>query len=142
MERRIIINHDKLPINLSKFVHYFKKLYDGKMTWRIGIYVRLSKEDGNSVSASIENQIKRIARYLRDFEDFVIYDIYIDDGLTGTDFNREDYIRLQNDVKSKRINCVVFKDLTRYARNLADGIKELDTFVLEHKIRLYHFVQK
>ena len=135
MERRIIINHDKLPINLSKFVHYFKKLYDGKMTWRIGIYVRLSKEDGNSVSASIENQIKRIARYLRDFEDFVIYDIYIDDGLTGTDFNREDYIRLQNDVKSKRINCVVFKDLTRYARNLADGIKELDTFVLEHKIR-------
>lgn len=135
MERRIIINHDKLPINLSKFVDYFQKLYNGKMVWKIGIYVRLSKEDGKSVSASIENQIKRIARYLRDFDDFVVYDIYIDDGLTGTDFNREDYIRLQEDVKSQRINCVIFKDLTRYARNLADGIKELDTFVLEHKIR-------
>lgn len=108
---------------------------DGIARWKIGIYVRLSKEDGKEVSQSIVYQIKRIARYLRNFEDFIVFDIYIDDGKTGTDFDRKDYKRMQNDVISGNVNCIIIKDLTRYARNIADGIKELDTFVLTHKIR-------
>lgn len=58
-----------------------------------------------------------------------------DDGLTGTDFDRNDYIRLQNDVDNRLVNCIIVKDLTRYSRNIADGIKQLDNYVLEKNIR-------
>ena len=129
-ERREMISH-----NLEQYKHYFNCLYCGTMKWKIALYVRLSKEDGKRVSLSIENQIKLIARYLRKFEDFVVIDIYIDDGLTGTDFERIDFMRLQEDVCKGIVNCIIVKDLTRYARNIADGIKELDSFVLEHGIR-------
>ena len=128
-------NHNNLMTNLSEYAHLFKELLNGNPTWIVGIYVRLSKEDRNSVSLSIINQIKRTAKFLRTFTDFIIYDIYIDDGKTGTDFDRNDYLRLQEDVRKKRINCIIVKDLTRYARNIADGIKELDAYVLEHNIR-------
>lgn len=121
--------------NLNEYKELFKCISDGSMYWKVAIYVRLSKDDGNSVSLSIINQIKKIARYFRNFENFYLYDIYIDDGLTGTDFDRSDFLRLQNDVDNKFVNCIIVKDLTRYSRNLADGIKQLDDYVLEKKIR-------
>ena len=130
-------NHNKnnLKPNLNLYKHLFEKLESGKPIWKIALYIRLSKEDGNSVSLSVVNQIKRIARDLRKLDDFVIYDIYIDDGKTGTDFDRSDYIRLEGDIANKVVNCMMVKDLTRYARNIADGIKALDDFVLKHKLR-------
>lgn len=121
--------------NLNLYTHLFNELTNGAGTWKIGIYVRLSKDDGNSVSLSIVNQIKKIARFLRGFEDFEIVDIYIDDGKTGTDFDRSDYLRLEEDIFQKRVNCMIVKDLTRYARNIVDGIKALDDFVLKHQLR-------
>lgn len=121
--------------NLKEYEHLFKCLCCGNMKWKIGIYVRLSKDDGKKVSLSIVNQIKLIARYLNQLFDYVVVEIYIDDGLTGTDFDRNDFIRMQEDVSNGIINCIIVKDLTRYARNIADGIKELDSFVLEHHIR-------
>ena len=125
-------NHNELKANLLEYEYLFKHTTLGKIIWRVAIYVRLSKEDGKSVSLSIVNQIKRIARFLREFE---IVDIYIDDGKTGTDFDRSDYLRLEDDVVNKSVNCIIVKDLTRYSRNIADGIKALDDFVLKHKIR-------
>lgn len=125
----------QLKHNLNEYKELFKCISDGSMYWKVAIYVRLSKDDGNSVSLSIINQIKKIARYFRNFENFYLYDIYIDDGLTGTDFDRSDFLRLQNDVDNKFVNCIIVKDLTRYSRNLADGIKQLDDYVLEKKIR-------
>ena len=121
--------------NLRAYAHLFDRLSSGKPTWLIGVYVRLSKEDKGSVSLSIVNQIKMIARSLRTFDDFRVVDIYIDDGKTGTDFDRSDYVRLEEDIFSKAVNCMIVKDLNRYARNIADGIKALDDFVLKHKIR-------
>lgn len=121
--------------NLSEYKEYFKSISNGNRRWRIAIYVRLSKEDGKKVSLSIVNQIKQIARYISNLDDYVVYDIYIDDGLTGTDFARQDYMRMQNDIDYGLVNCVIVKDLTRYARNIADGIKELDSYVLEKNIR-------
>ena len=128
-------NHNNLKPNLSAYAHLFDRLSSGNPIWLIGVYVRLSKEDGNSVSLSIVNQIKMIARALRAFDDFRIVDIYIDDGKTGTDFDRSDYVRLEEDIFSKEVNCMIVKDLNRYARNIADGIKALDDFVLKHKLR-------
>jgi len=130
------MNNHTLRANLKEYAHLFNVLTKGNAFWKIALYVRLSNDDGKSVSKSILFQIKMLARFIRDeLEDFEVVDIYIDDGLTGTDFDRHDYIRLHEDVENKEINCIIVKDLTRYARNIADGIKELDSYVLEHKIR-------
>lgn len=121
--------------NFNEYKHLFKRLTDGTLFWKIAIYVRLSKDDGKKVSLSIINQIKLIAYYLRSFEDFEVVEIYIDDGLTGTDFDRDDFKRLQKDINNKDVNCIIVKDLTRFSRNMADGIKQLDEYVLEKGIR-------
>lgn len=128
-------NHNQLNETLKEFLHIFKEIMKGHPIWRIAIYVRLSKEDGNTISLSITNQLKLIAKYLQTLQDYVIFDIYIDDGLTGTDFDRSGYMRLQNDIENKMVNCVIVKDITRYSRNFVEGIKELDSYVLEHNIR-------
>jgi ElaB/YqjD/DUF883 family membrane-anchored ribosome-binding protein len=127
--------NEHLKPNLRQYAHLFERLSSGNGAWKIGAYVRLSKEDGNSVSLSVINQIKKIARSLRRFDDYILSDIYIDDGKTGTDFDRSDYIRLEEDIASGAVNCMIVKDLTRYARNVAEGIRVLDDFVLKHKIR-------
>lgn len=140
----------KMPHNLEKYKHLFKQLSKGLPTWVIAIYVRLSKEDlkkiqrkrkqGISIdvgaSDSIINQLKYIAMSInKHMDNYVIYDIYIDDGLTGTDFARSDYQRAQMDIDSKIVNCFMVKDITRFVRNAAEGILELDSYVLEKKIR-------
>lgn len=121
--------------NLKIYENLFKETSKGTREWRIGVYVRLSKDDGNSVSLSIVNQIKLISRYLGKMDDFTVVDVFIDDNQTGTDFDRADYMRLQNYIDNKLVNCMIVKDLTRYSRNLVEAIKELDDYVLRKKIR-------
>lgn len=133
--------------NLQNFIEWLPVHEKGTPKWVIGIYLRLSKEDRQKlqkkkknpeedvVSESILFQLKFIGLFLKQLEDFMIYDIYIDDGLTGTDFERSEYQRLQQDIDNKIINCFIVKDITRFVRNLADGIKELDSYVLEKNVR-------
>ncbi len=86
--------------------------------WRCGIYLRLSREDGDKIeSDSIINQRKIIDRYLEKNQDIDIYDIYTDDGYSGTNFNRPDMTRLLEDIKTCKVNCLIVKDLSRFGRN-------------------------
>lgn len=124
-----------LPPNLEKYKSYFTVLAKGEPKWIIAIYVRLSKEDGRAVSKSIENQIQANADALEEMDNFIVYDIYIDDGLTGTDFNRNDYQRLQGDIQDKIVNCFMVKDLSRYSRNVAQALTGLEEFVFKTKVR-------
>lgn len=81
------------------------------------LYCRLSdddEKDGTSVSIATQEKI------LTDFckqHGICIYDVYIDDGYTGTNFNRPGFNRLMEDAKAKRINVVIVKDLSRFGRN-------------------------
>ena len=104
------------------------------LLWRLGKYIRLSRDDGSgeSESESITNQRKildeQIPGYFRD--DYVIVDEYIDDGRTGTsDTTRPEFLRLVEDVKSGRINCIVTKNLSRAFRNSANQGKFLEEFI-------------
>ena len=79
------------------------------------IYVRLSKEDivaaqSGRESNSITNQKQLILDFLKDKPEFNIVSIRIDDGYTGTNFDRPAFQRMLNDIKAGRINCVVVKD--------------------------------
>lgn len=81
------------------------------------IYLRLSREDNLNGSDSIENQQAYIKEYLANRSEFECVDVYIDNGFTGTDFDRPGWQRLMEDVKDGKINCIVVKDLSRLGRN-------------------------
>lgn len=98
--------------------------------WRLGIYIRLSKEDlkkGKDDSNSVKNQRDLLNDfYRRNIDEFESITEYVDDGHTGTDANREDFQRLLADVMSGKINCVIVKDLSRFARNYSDAGSLID----------------
>ena len=86
--------------------------------WKVAGYIRLSKEDNENIeSNSITNQKELIDRYINNQQDLELVDFYIDDGYSGTNFNRPGFKRLLEDMKNKKINCIVVKDLSRFARS-------------------------
>ena len=90
--------------------------------YNVGIYIRLSQEDEDkahkreSESESVLNQRSLIMNYLRD-NGFVLTDEYVDDGYSGTNFDRPSFKRLLEDIENGKINCVITKDLSRLGRD-------------------------
>ena len=105
--------------------------------WRVGLYIRLSREDGRTESLSVQNQRKILMDYLK--EEFQgpweLEEIFVDDGLTGTDDSRESFQRMIAAVKEGAINCVVCKTLSRAFRNYADQGYFLEEFFPRYRTR-------
>lgn len=85
--------------------------------WKVAAYVRLSSEDDNDKSNSIMNQIEIIDKYVENKNDMELVDYYIDNGCSGTDFNRKGFARMMSDIKDKKVNTIIVKDLSRFGRN-------------------------
>lgn len=91
------------------------------------IYLRLSREDGDivdggkTVSDSIANQKALALDFLKSNPDIELHDIYIDDGYSGVNFNRPDFQRMLKDVREGMVNCIIVKDLSRFARNYIES---------------------
>ena len=85
----------------------------------VGIYTRLSIEDnGYESKDSIQNQIAFLKEYVEKQEDdFRLAKVYVDNGTTGTNFDREEWNRMLSDIKAGDINCVIVKDFSRLGRN-------------------------
>lgn len=84
--------------------------------YNTALYLRLSRDDeeyGDSVS--IETQRTILQQYAKENRLHVV-DEYVDDGWSGTNFDRPDFKRMMNDVDSGKINCIVTKDLSRFGR--------------------------
>lgn len=97
---------------------YKTKTESKRKVWNAAMYIRLSREDGDKEeSNSIGNQRLFLSNFLEGDADIKIYDEYIDDGYTGTNFNRPSFQRMIQDIKDKKVNCVVVKDLSRFGRN-------------------------
>ena len=89
-----------------------------KIEWKVGVYCRLSSEDGdNAESDSIKNQRELITYYLKNEENLKVVDYYADDGYSGTSFNRPEFKRMFNDMVNGKINTIIVKDLSRFGRN-------------------------
>lgn len=82
----------------------------------VGAYIRLSRDSNYSDSNSIGNQCTIIEEYCKHCN-LNIVDYYIDDGYTGTNFDRPAFKRLFSDIDNKKINCIIVKDLSRFGRN-------------------------
>lgn len=86
---------------------------------KVAAYLRLSKEEFNCEikSNSIINQRRMIDDYLLEHEEYKLVDCYIDDGYSGTNFNRTEFQRIIKEIKEKEIKVIVVKDLSRFGRN-------------------------
>ena len=97
--------------------------------WSVAVYLRLSRDDGDKPeSESISSQRDLLTDFIGKNNDLEIYDIYADDGYTGTNFDRPDFKRMIEDVSNKVVNCVVVKDLSRFGRNYIETGKYIETF--------------
>ncbi|GAA6384917.1 recombinase family protein [Lawsonibacter asaccharolyticus] len=86
--------------------------------WDAGLYGRLSVLDNGKVDGEpIESQIAIIEQYVAGHPELKIVERYIDNGYTGTNFDRPNWERMMADVRSGRINCIIVKDLSRLGRN-------------------------
>lgn len=81
------------------------------------LYMRLSKDDdGAAESASIITQRKMLRSYAAE-HGYVVFDEYVDDGWSGTNFDRPDFKRMIGDIEAKKVNMVITKDLSRLGRD-------------------------
>ncbi len=95
---------------------------------RAGLYLRLSKDDeATGESASIQTQ-RSILRDYANAHNIFVFDEYMDDGYTGTNFDRPDYKRMIADIEAGKVNCVIVKDLSRLGRNSAKTAELLDEY--------------
>ena len=104
--------------------------------WKVAAYLRLSIDDGDKMeSNSITNQKSLINLYIEHEKDLKIKDYYIDDGYSGTDFERPNFRRLMNDIEKGKINTIIVKDLSRFGRNYIEVGKYIEEILPIYKIR-------
>lgn len=97
-------------------------------TFKVAIYLRLSKEDDDlscssgakSESNSISNQRKLIYDFMKSHPELELYDEYKDDGKSGSNFDRAEFQRMMKDIEAGKVNCVVVKDQSRFGRDYID----------------------
>ncbi len=88
------------------------------------------------MSNSVIHQEERLRAHLAGFEgEHELVDIYKDDGYTGTDTDREDFQRMLKDIRKRRVNCVMVKDLSRLSRNVTDATYYIENVFIEYDVR-------
>ena len=88
--------------------------------WLAAIYIRLSRDDGSEESYSVKNQRQRLMAFFESIateESMQLVEVFIDDGFTGTDSERDGFQRMLRDLDEGKINCIIVKDLSRLSRN-------------------------
>ena len=105
--------------------------------WRFGVYTRRSFDDlDTSESNTIINQKELSVDYLKDFPNSTIVDFYVDDGFSGTTFDRPSFKEMFDDVISGRINAIIVKDLSRLGRDHIKVGKYLEQIFPLYDLRL------
>ena len=90
--------------------------------WNATLYLRLSRDDGDKEeSNSITGQRELLRDFIQNRPELREYAVRIDDGFTGSNFERPDFKKMMEDVKEGRTNCIIVKDLSRFGRNYLDA---------------------
>lgn len=99
-------------------------------------YIRLSVEDsGKTDGYSLENQEKLVKDFIAEQQDMRLYRLYIDNGATGTVFERPAFDEMMQDMKDGKINCIVVKDLSRLGRNYLEAGNYLEQIFPFFRVR-------
>ena len=106
--------------------------------YKVGIYIRLSKEDEEkekySESESVQNQRTLLMEYIKENKLNFISE-YVDDGVSGTSFDRPAFNKMIDDIEQGKINMVITKDLSRLGRNYVQSGYYTETYFPEHNVR-------
>ena len=84
----------------------------------VALYIRVSSEQQAKTGDSLREQRESLEEYVRKNENMIIYDIYVDDGISGQKLNRGEYQRLMSDIEAGHINRILFTKLDRWFRSL------------------------
>ncbi len=104
-------------------------------SYRAALYIRLSKEDeSEGPSQSVTNQRSLLEEFVRKHH-LQVYDTYIDDGWSGTNFDRPDFQRMIGDIEAKKVNMVITKDLSRLGRDYIMTGHYMERYFPEHRVR-------
>lgn len=105
-------------------------------SFRVGLYIRLSREDGDKEeSSSVTNQREILKRYVTEQENFFIVKEYVDDGYTGTNFDRPKFKEMIEDIEAGIIDTVITKDLSRLGRERLGVGHYTEIYFPEHNVR-------
>ena len=98
----------------------FNRNFEDNTIYKVGIYIRLSQEDSDkkfeSDSESVINQRNILKTFVTN-NNYILEEEYIDDGYSGTNFDRPGFKRMIQDIRNRRINMVIVKDLSRLGRD-------------------------
>lgn len=107
--------------------------------WNVAAYIRLSREDEdkgeNQFSNSIITQKEMIDLFLKKNENLKLFDYFIDDGFSGTDFERPNFKKMMELIYNKQIDCIIVKDLSRFGRNYIEVGNYLEQIFPIYNIR-------
>ena len=118
--------------------------YLTNMNYNAGIYIRLSQEDKDKKYESDSESVTNQKEILRDYclkNGFNLIDEYVDDGYSGTNFDRPGFIRMIEDIKNQKINLVVVKDLSRLGRDHVMTGYYIETYFPENNIRFISILE-
>lgn len=105
------------------------------MDYHVALYIRLSKEDENEgPSQSVTNQKSLLEEFVQQHR-LPVYDTYVDDGWSGTNFDRPDFQRMIGDIEAKKINMVITKDLSRLGRDYIMTGHYMERYFPEKRVR-------
>lgn len=108
---------------------------DTSLYIRTALYIRLSVEDNKKRGHPIENQKLVLENFLAGRPEFVVYNTYVDNGATGTNFHRPGFQQMLSDIEAGLIDCVIVKDLSRLGRNSIDTGYYIEQYFRAHQIR-------
>ena len=121
----------------SRYAVLPEAVHEKVLGYRAGLYRRLSEEDGdNEEQNSLGNQKKIVQDYLEGKEDIEIIETYTDNGYTGMNYDRPDYIRMMADLQDNKINCIIVKDISRLGRHFVLTSELVERTLPEMGIRL------
>ena len=105
------------------------------MAYHVALYIRLSKEDeSEGPSQSVTNQKSLLDDFVKKHR-LSVYDTYIDDGWSGTSFDRPDFQRMIADIEAKKVNMVITKDLSRLGRDYIMTGHYMERYFPEKRVR-------
>ena len=114
-----------------------KRTQQNTTRYRTALYLRLSREDGDKTeSDSIANQRTLLEAYAADHPELCIVDEFVDDGYSGSNFERPAFQRLFRELEQGTINCVLVKDLSRFGRNYIEVGRYLERIFPVMRVRL------
>ena len=110
---------------MARTAQRYKKLVEKKSAqvpvYRAAIYARLSVDKNEKKVESIETQVDLIKEFIQTHNakadkeyELALYDIYSDIGKTGTNFERPGFERMMNDIRERKVNCILVKDFSRF----------------------------